>query len=212
MAQFMLVGDVHGCYYTLKELLDQHWDRDAERLIFLGDLVNKGKHSRKVLRFLMDLTQRFPQKVLVLKGNNEVLFWEKYHYSYANKGVRKFEKSGLNKQATLNWVKSLPHFLDGEHFFISHAGIPKKHALPLMDDDDVVLFNRKPLKNIGKTQFLGHIVVDAPFYSQKENAWFLDTGAGYGHRLSALKIQSDAQVLSVISLTVDSRDVKKANR
>lgn len=212
MQNFMVIGDVHGCYFTLKKLLENHWNSDKEQLILLGDLVNKGRNSRKVLKYLMDLSIEFPQKVVVLKGNNEVLFLEKYEHAYASKGVKKFNKHGLDKNTTLNWISSLPHFWENDVFFASHAGIPKKHKLPILADDDAILFNRKSLKNIGKTQFLGHIVVENPYYSQKENAWYLDTGAGYGSKLSAVKVQSDGKVIEQISLQVEWEDIKKRHR
>ena len=66
---YMIVGDIHGCYYTLDTILNQKWNKDSEQLIFLGDLVNKGKHSMKVLQYLFDLHKEFHDKVLILKGN-----------------------------------------------------------------------------------------------------------------------------------------------
>ena len=39
-----VVGDIHGCYYTWRQLL-LHWQPAQERLIQLGDLVDRGKYS-----------------------------------------------------------------------------------------------------------------------------------------------------------------------
>src|SRR5690625_6047067 len=55
----------------------------------------------------------------------------------------------------------------------------KKSNYPIEDLEDYdLLFNRKALKNIGKPQFLGHIIVDKRTFDKKANAWYLDTGAG----------------------------------
>ncbi|PIQ42919.1 MAG: symmetrical bis(5'-nucleosyl)-tetraphosphatase [Gammaproteobacteria bacterium CG11_big_fil_rev_8_21_14_0_20_46_22] len=46
-----VIGDVQGCYQSLMALLEAVHYSDADRLIFLGDLVNRGPGSLEVLRF-----------------------------------------------------------------------------------------------------------------------------------------------------------------
>jgi len=45
-----VVGDVHGCFYTLQKLLKK-LPQDA-RVIFVGDLVDKGNYSKEVVEFV----------------------------------------------------------------------------------------------------------------------------------------------------------------
>lgn len=66
---YFIVGDVHGCFYTLKKLL-QHWDSDHQKLIFVGDYINKGKHSHKVVELVRALQVKYPGTVCI-KGNHE---------------------------------------------------------------------------------------------------------------------------------------------
>lgn len=205
---YLIVGDIHGCYYTLKTLLDQYWNKESEKLIILGDLVYKGKHSMKVLQYLFYLQKKYQNQILILKGNNEILFLDKYASSYEDKGLKKFRKHGLNKNETLKWLENLPHFWENEQFFVSHAGVSKKTNYPIEELQDYdLLFNRKSLKNIGKTQFLGHIFVDKPSFDKKADAWYIDTGAGYGNYLSAVKIGDKAGKLDFVSVKVDSKDI-----
>ena len=47
-----IIGDIHGCYNTLMELVDT-LPKDAE-LIFVGDLIDRGKDSLKIIDFIKD--------------------------------------------------------------------------------------------------------------------------------------------------------------
>ena len=47
--RLVIVGDVHGCALELAKLLVSiKYDRNRDRLVFVGDLVNKGPDSLKV--------------------------------------------------------------------------------------------------------------------------------------------------------------------
>ncbi|MBF0589359.1 MAG: symmetrical bis(5'-nucleosyl)-tetraphosphatase [Magnetococcales bacterium] len=62
------IGDVHGCYGSLKRLLERiHFNPQQDRLLFVGDLINRGPDSLDVVRFVQDLGER----AVVLMGNHE---------------------------------------------------------------------------------------------------------------------------------------------
>jgi serine/threonine protein phosphatase 1 len=72
------VGDVHGCYDLMKALLAKIAADSAARaqgrrpiLIFLGDYVDRGPQSAKVLEALIWLKRRPDLEVRLLKGNHE---------------------------------------------------------------------------------------------------------------------------------------------
>ena len=45
----VIVGDVHGCYDELQELLKAcRFQAEKDNLVLVGDIVNKGPHSAKV--------------------------------------------------------------------------------------------------------------------------------------------------------------------
>lgn len=206
---YFIVGDIHGCYYTLRELLDNHWDSAKEKVVILGDFVNKGKHTFAVLEYLMKLKEKLGEKMIILKGNNEYLFEEYYRDSITLSAKQKFENYNLDYIQTLNWMHKLPHQWQNGVVYASHAGVAEDAEFPVEEEDLHVLFNRKPLKNIGKKQFVGHVVVDEPKFDEKSDAWYLDTGAGFGKKLTAAKVNDDGSIDEIVSLKVNDKD--KAN-
>lgn len=64
------IGDVHGCYRTLRRLLSNRAIAPEDRLWFVGDLVNRGPRSLETLRYVADLGER----ATVVLGNHDVHF------------------------------------------------------------------------------------------------------------------------------------------
>lgn len=66
------VGDIHGDLGHLKTLMARLPElRDTDTLVFMGDYVDRGPDSAGVVRYLMDLPDRTPAKVVLLRGNHE---------------------------------------------------------------------------------------------------------------------------------------------
>nr|WP_321464413.1 metallophosphoesterase family protein [uncultured Desulfobulbus sp.] len=71
MSKIFAVGDIHGCHHKLVTLLGRlPLNPDEDTLVFLGDYINRGPDSRKVLDALLDLQRRY-RHVVFLKGNHE---------------------------------------------------------------------------------------------------------------------------------------------
>jgi len=72
------IGDVHGRLDLLEELLERIREHDLSRprretsLVFLGDLIDRGPHSREVLQRVMRPGD-IGMKVYCLRGNHEDL-------------------------------------------------------------------------------------------------------------------------------------------
>lgn len=77
-------GDVHGAFAELTDLLqdagvidkDLHWIGGSTHVVSVGDLVDRGANSRKILDLLMRLQDEAPTAggyVHVLLGNHEVM-------------------------------------------------------------------------------------------------------------------------------------------
>ncbi|MBC7489605.1 MAG: symmetrical bis(5'-nucleosyl)-tetraphosphatase [Glaciimonas sp.] len=116
------VGDLQGCHQSLVALLARI---DAAtpnaRLIFVGDLVNRGPDSLATLRLLRSLGDR-AQTVL---GNHDL------HLLAAAHRVRKLHRQDTLAQvldapdchALLDWLRHRPLALFEEGHLILHAGV-----------------------------------------------------------------------------------------
>jgi serine/threonine protein phosphatase 1 len=65
------IGDIHGCNKKLVALLERlPIDKDEDFLVFLGDYINRGPDSLKVLDTLLHVKATYDH-VVFLKGNHE---------------------------------------------------------------------------------------------------------------------------------------------
>ena len=81
------IGDIHGCLEKLVRLLDRlHYDPAADRLIFLGDYIDRGPDSRGVLALLLRLQRENPANIFLL-GNHEDNFLTYLHACMTAEGT-----------------------------------------------------------------------------------------------------------------------------
>src|ERR1700721_1393367 len=70
MQRTLAIGDVHGCLEELRELLRvARYRADTDRLVFVGDLVDRGPDPVGVVREVRALANA--GDVLVMMGNHE---------------------------------------------------------------------------------------------------------------------------------------------
>jgi len=77
-APIKVFGDIHGQYTDLMRLFDQFGAPSRESgdinlvdYLFLGDYVDRGKHSLEVICLLLALKLQFPSRVFLVRGNHE---------------------------------------------------------------------------------------------------------------------------------------------
>ena len=125
MAHYV-IGDVQGCFSELDKLTKKiKFNPDKDKLIFAGDLVNRGTQSLEVMEFCM----KHKKSVKAVLGNHDFYLLYLIEHKKKNKSLNKILES-KNVMEFHSWLKSLPLLLEikikktKETFWISHAGIP----------------------------------------------------------------------------------------
>ncbi len=210
-----IIGDVHGCFHTFKTLIEEHWNPENEFLIQLGDLVQKGPHSALCIEYAWHLQKEYPYQCFFLKGNHEHSLIERYKENPFQPEVSSFNtdliNQGLSLSKTYKWLERLPLKWENPKILITHAGISKTIHDPYdLTNSKGVLFNRSGLKPLDKVQVIGHIVLEdeKALLKTSENAWYIDTGAWLGKRLTGLKLNSAGERIGTFYKKTDLRDVE----
>jgi bis(5'-nucleosyl)-tetraphosphatase (symmetrical) len=194
--RYFVVGDVQGCHAELLELLQAaQLDRARHRLAFVGDLINRGPDSRRVLELARE------HDALVVVGNHEDAL-----LSGVPGGTLDRVRGQLRRDldAWMAWMRALPEFLrlpdGGAGAILVHAGIA-----PGKQPEQCTRAELTRIRNVdGKPWFdswrgpetvlFGHWArlgkVDRPLVKG------LDTGCVYGGRLTGC-FWPDGQWVSV---------------
>lgn len=162
-----IIGDVHGCYPQVLEMLGQLGavDPSPGRLIFTGDLIDRGEDSAKVITLLHSIQETLGTHMVVLRGNHEEMMlqfldapqeasrWLRFGglqtlASYGIGGVT--ERSGPEDTARvrdalakalgperLAWLRGLPGQFTSGNVSVVHAGADP--ALPIDEQSADVL-------------------------------------------------------------------------
>lgn len=235
---FDAIGDVHGCRAELEELLTalgyviarddagrpvnaRH--PDNRRVIFLGDLVDRGPDTAGVLRLAMGMVGA--GNALAVPGNHEAKLLR------ALRGRRVQVTHGLResldqlgnepeefREPVAEFIDGLvSHYvLDGGRLVVSHAGLPERlqgrassrvrsfclYGETTGETDEFGLPVRYPWAKDyrgGASVLYGHTPVPEPEWMN--NTLCLDTGCVFGGRLTALRYP-ERELVSVPSAKV----------
>jgi bis(5'-nucleosyl)-tetraphosphatase (symmetrical) len=116
------IGDVHGCFRTLRKLLKRiGFDRGEDRLWFTGDLVNRGPGSLDALEWAHEHDER----ITSVLGNHDLhllaLAW-----GLAEERSRDTLKEVLRsrrRDELLDWLRRRPLVARRGRYLLVHAGL-----------------------------------------------------------------------------------------
>jgi len=116
----IFIGDIHGCFQEFTELLGKvHYKPDQDRLISLGDLVNKGPESARVLDYFIN------NKVEAVMGNHDdwLLRALKDECSMYKEAEVILKQSKYSREKIIEWLEMLPLYIKDDSFIAVHAGL-----------------------------------------------------------------------------------------
>jgi serine/threonine protein phosphatase 1 len=218
------IGDIHGMYDMLDRLLVEinafsirEGGIGRPKLVFLGDYVDRGPDSRRVVRRLRALQGEF---AVCLRGNHENMMlrcedrsidWQKFLVNGGTQTLASYEGHEDEFKNDRRWMASLPTSYEDELRIFVHAGI--KPDQPLADQtDDTKIWTRDEFINFrggfpkyvvhGHTPTFRRYSSDPGSPDVRENRCNLDTGACYGGTLSAAFFNdAEAKPFHTISVT-----------
>ncbi len=188
----IVIGDIHGCYDELLQLLTKVEISDADCLILLGDIVDRGADSVKVYDFLKNRPN-----TIVLMGNHERKHLRQT-LSYAQEIVKL--QFGDRYDEFIAWISNLPYYYETETAIFVHAAI--ENGISISQQKEEVLcgctagekYLSKQYQNTYWSEFYTgdkpvifghHVVGDEPLIIDRK-VYGIDTGACHGGRLTAI--------------------------
>jgi serine/threonine protein phosphatase 1 len=217
------IGDIHGMYDMLDRLLveiNAFAIRERKvghpKLVFLGDYVDRGPDSRRVVRRVRALQDR---GAICLRGNHEEMM-ARYKEGWCNRQNFLFN-GGTQTLASYAgyaeefeddycWMASLPTSYEDELRVFVHAGLKPGQPLAHQTDETKMWARQEFLKSLDafpKYVVHGH----TPTFPLSGHPWSpevldnrcnLDTGACYGGSLTAAFFDDDeATPFHIISVS-----------
>jgi predicted phosphodiesterase len=202
-------GDIHGCSTEIQCMIESLPLATSDRLVFLGDYVDRGYDSKGVVTYLLALKKDAQQEIIFLKGNHEDMFLsylglQGHHgdmflfnggeatlmsYGVSAKKDLKEKILAAIPKTHLEFFETLKAYYVMDAFLCVHAGINPSKALEEQSEEelfwirDAFILRSHPLPY---TVLFGHtphqeVFCDLPYKIG------LDTGLVYGNKLSCLE-------------------------
>lgn len=198
--RWLAVGDIHGCLVQLTELMERVKPTADDRVVFLGDYVDRGPDSAGVIDYLIEFAVNFPETVF-LRGNHEQMFLDYLDRqdpamflfnggqqtldSYRNRGMWPVPASHRR------FLDALQHYFESEHHIFVHAGLRPGIPLAEQADFDMLWIRHEFLESNfdwGKPVVYGHTPRREPLLGDRRIG--VDTGCVYGRQLTCCEVMT----------------------
>ena len=184
-----VIGDVHGCYASLKTLLEIL--PSSDHLVFLGDLINRGPSIEATMNLAWTLVAS--GRATWLRGNHEQGLIDALEASAENSP--ELEQNDTYRQLGdslsrewLNRLKQLPFTFRKDGWIATHAGFDHEGKPDLSIRDPFW----ETYDGIHGLVVIGH--TPRTQVERRRQIVLIDTGAVYGGLLTAYCPETDAVV------------------
>lgn len=137
--KYDIIGDIHGCFGELMNLMDRlghrwigsrgiHKPTAERKIVFVGDIVDRGPRSVTALMYARYMVEA--GYAVWVEGNhdNKLKRWAAGNNVTLNHGLAKtvyeFEREGLSRVKLHEFLRTLPHYavLDHSRLVVAHGG------------------------------------------------------------------------------------------
>ena len=178
------------------------WSPEKDRLIFLGDYIDRGENPKGVVDYILELTRQ-SSMVECLKGNHEAMLLDfltgRDRFMFIiNGGWKTLESYGMYESSEddsaissehRDFYESLKLYVELEDYYVVHAGFKPGLDIKKQTEDEMLWIRQSFVSSdfdFGKKIIFGHTPFKEPLIMQ--NKIGLDTGAVYGNRLTCLQL------------------------
>lgn len=119
------IGDIQGCYSKLIQLINKiGFNPNADVLYLVGDLVNRGEESLKVLQWVY----RHQDSIICVLGNHDIYLLGRYAKVLKANSDETIQDILISKEANrlIGYLRRCPLIFHDNDYIMSHAGIYPK--------------------------------------------------------------------------------------
>jgi len=203
------IGDIHGSLESLERLLDKiNPDLTRDRLVFMGDYIDRGPLSMAVVDYVIRLKSKAPPgRIICLKGNHEAMLLDFLAGGPAemfifNGGLATVEeywgdawaaRDGLTLPPDhARFFQDLKLYYETPDYIFVHGGLKPGVPLHQQVEEDLLWIRGEFItcqEDFGRRVIFGHTPFKQPLLMP--NKIGIDTGAVYGNFLTALKLPEE---------------------
>jgi serine/threonine protein phosphatase 1 len=205
------IGDIHGCFDQFRIMVeDRIRIRKSDRLILLGDYIDRGYKIKEVTDYIIDLLQN-GFDIIPLIGNHESMMLDAIDNAgslsgwFLNGGHETLFSFGIESPGELDkkyleFFRNLTYYYIEDPYVFVHAGFNDEITDPLEDRYHMIWSRRESYNNpffSGKVIIHGHTPIPLSVCMEQVESGTrfinIDTGCvynepgGYGH-LTAIEL------------------------
>ena len=185
--RLIAIGDIHGEYYKLENLLEKLSPNGNDTIVFLGDYIDRGLYSKQVVDKLIELSKFCHCEFL--KGNHEYYMLKSFtgdkeaeYFFMTYGGVQTIESYGNIENITKfhgDFYNNLKiHVSVGDYMFV-HGGINPNIPLEKHSELENLMIRDEFIyhpTNLKKKVIFGHTPFEKPLILPDKIG--IDTGSG----------------------------------
>lgn len=219
-----IIGDIHANIKELKSLLDIVKFKKDDKLIFIGDYIDKNVYTKETIELLLFLIKNY--SCILIKGNHDFV-WDRYlnfqeffrqdfllthgsvealrQFSPEPEDLIKNNRTELIRKYLRPYLALIPQMVDyyiTDNYLATHAGLEKHQILQRnLKFTEANYFLRGDKLNYDKKYLNKYTIIAGHTHLGikpliREGYINIDLGAGYGRYLGALCIEKKIVIRS----------------